>query len=325
MNDPVSGKGSEEDASTFRLNTLQHACLDFCIALLDQPYQTSAFDCALVCGLAALGYDHRGWLPFNAYVDILSKAIRIGQSFVVHYALLKGSDSEDYFDYMEGKDAKEWQGEEACHILNKKGLEFSEWLSALRNSRMVFGTKNPMGWMMSIAFEIWARAIYIMRNQRRDGWGEAHEVEMDEVFSEAGINDTDRGAITPARKGKDQQLATDATQFVFSKPSSTAKSRVTEGWEGDRSDEQGEAQDGTGDRPSPLDDALKLAKKSSEKAKASRRHIVTQGKYERHTESAGNKPASAANNDEGDRIRSVLKAFKMLQEEFNDKFKVMWA
>ncbi|KAJ6118038.1 hypothetical protein N7523_005789 [Penicillium sp. IBT 18751x] len=127
-------------------------------------------------------------------------------------------------------------------------------------------------------------------------------------FSLASMTRTEeRGAITPARKDKDQQLATDATQFVFSKPSSTAESRVTEGWEGDRSDGQGEAQDGTGDRPSPLDDALKLTLKS------------------RHTESAGNKPASAANNDEGDRIRSVLKAFKMLQEEFNDKFKVMWA
>ncbi|KAF3404026.1 hypothetical protein F1880_010314 [Penicillium rolfsii] len=135
LNDPCGQTSSEENASTFHLNALQRACLDFCTVLLEQHYQTSAFGCALVYGLAALGYDHRGWLPFNAYVDELSKVIWVGQSFVVQSALLMGSDSEDCFEYT--KDAKDWLGKAACHV----------------PKCILVGTNIPVDWMMSISFE----------------------------------------------------------------------------------------------------------------------------------------------------------------------------
>jgi hypothetical protein len=144
------------DAPAFRLNSLQLACLQFCVELLDQHYRASAFECPLVCALAAQGYDQNGWLPLNSYVDILSKAIRIGQSFAVQHTLLLGSDSEDLFEEMERKLAGDWSGAVLCEIpseFDTAGKTRSELLYSWLTTTLV-GTKSPMAWMMSIAFEI---------------------------------------------------------------------------------------------------------------------------------------------------------------------------
>lgn len=68
-----------------------------------------------------------------------------------------GSDVKDYFDYMEGENAKDWRGEAACPIRTVSeinGLEFSYLLSALCNTFMLVGTESPVDCMMSVAFEI---------------------------------------------------------------------------------------------------------------------------------------------------------------------------
>jgi hypothetical protein len=145
------------DAGAFRLNPLQLACLQFCVALLDQHYQASEFECALVCALAALGYDQDGWLPLNSYVDILSKAIRLGQFFAVQHTLLLGSDSEELFEEMERKMAGDWSGAVLCEIpleFDRAKMTRSELLYSWLNAKAVIGTKTPMDWMMSIAFEV---------------------------------------------------------------------------------------------------------------------------------------------------------------------------
>jgi hypothetical protein len=66
-----------QDRTTFRVSALQLACLQFCAELVDQEYQDSPFDCALVCALAALGVDVHGWLNRDVYVDTLFCVHRI--------------------------------------------------------------------------------------------------------------------------------------------------------------------------------------------------------------------------------------------------------
>ena len=125
--------------------------------LLNQHYQASAFECVLVCALAALGYDQDGWLPLNHYGDCLSKTIRIGQSLVVQHTVLWGSDSDDLFEEMERKRAGDWTGEVLCEIpseFNRARPTRSELLYSWLQTTTTVGTKTPMDWMMSLAFEI---------------------------------------------------------------------------------------------------------------------------------------------------------------------------
>jgi hypothetical protein len=158
------------------------------------------------------------------------------------------------------------------------------------------------------------------------GGGEAHEMEMDSTLSEAAVNDMDRVATTSAHKARYQQIRSDPTRPVASTLSSTEKMGVTENWDDDVSDGPGGTEDGTEDAPNSLDAVLELTKKAKEKDKApGRRQGATQGESEGPTKFAGKKPHSPAKNDGDDRILLVLKAFKMLQGEFNTKFRTMWA
>jgi hypothetical protein len=140
--------------STFKVNSLQLACLQFCVGLLDQQYQQSAFECALVCALAPLSHDEDCWLLRTSYVDILSKVIRIGRSLVVQHTLLLGSDSEFLFEELERKTAGDWRGEVLCEIpmeCDRPGATRFEWLLSWLETTMVVGTKSPVDWMMKIA------------------------------------------------------------------------------------------------------------------------------------------------------------------------------
>ncbi|KAJ5742554.1 uncharacterized protein N7511_011286 [Penicillium nucicola] len=102
--------------------------------------------------------------------------------------------------------------------------------------------------------------------------------------------------------------------------------RVAENWDDDLDDGAGETKDGNEDAPKGLDDVLKLAREAKEKEKADRRKDrATQGMGEGPTEPAGRQVNSATEKDADDRILLVLKAFKVLQNEFNAKFRAMWA
>lgn len=134
------------------------------------------------------------------------------------------------------------------------------------------------------------------------------------------------GATTSAHKARHQQIRCDSTRSVASTLSTTEKMEVTENWDDDLSDGPGETKDGTEVAPNSLDDSLKLAKKGKEKEKArGRKKGATQGESEGPTKPAGKKSSSTAKNDGDDHILLVLKAFKTLQEEFNVKFRAMWA
>ncbi|KAF3003903.1 hypothetical protein E8E15_000711 [Penicillium rubens] len=89
-------QGTEEETSAFR------------------HHRSSALECALVYALAALGHDSNCWLNWRSYADLLDKAIRIAQSFMVQHTLRSGSDSEDHFEGMERKKAGDSWGEVAC-------------------------------------------------------------------------------------------------------------------------------------------------------------------------------------------------------------------
>ena len=141
------------------LRSLERACLQFCVELLDQHYEVETFECALVCALAALSHDDKGWLRLVSYVDILSKMIRIGQSLMVQHTLLLGSDAEERFEVLKRREAGLQTAEMLCEIpyeddsesegpTHAERLDF--WLETTRTIRV----KTPMVWMMSIAFEI---------------------------------------------------------------------------------------------------------------------------------------------------------------------------
>ena len=158
------------------------------------------------------------------------------------------------------------------------------------------------------------------------GRGEAYEVEMDGTLSEAGVNEEDMGAATSTHKARYQQSRNNLTCPVPQTPSNAQKMRVAENWDDDLGDGTRETKDGTEDAPKGLDDALKLAREAKEKEEASKRKDrATQGMSEGPTNPAGKKVCSATDNDGDDRIPLVLKAFKMLQKEFNAKFRAMWA
>ncbi|KAJ5464319.1 uncharacterized protein N7458_000005 [Penicillium daleae] len=158
------------------------------------------------------------------------------------------------------------------------------------------------------------------------GGGEAHEMEMDGTLSEAAVNDRDTVVTTSAHIARHQQIRSDSTRPVASMLSTTEKVGVTENWDDDVSDGPGGAKEGTEDAPNSLDVALELAKKAKEKEKArGRRKWAVQSESEEPTKFASKEPSSAAENDGDDRILLVLKAFKVLQEEFNAKFRAMWA
>lgn len=109
-------QGSEEETSIFRVNQLQLAYLQSYIELLSQHYRSSALRYALVCAQAALRHDSDGWLNWRSYADLLDKAIRIAQSFMVQHTLRSGSDSKDHFEDIERKKAGDSWGEVAYKV-----------------------------------------------------------------------------------------------------------------------------------------------------------------------------------------------------------------
>jgi hypothetical protein len=124
------------------------------VELLNQHHRSSALECALVYALAALGHDSNCWLNWRSYADLLDKAIRIAQSFMVQHTLRSGSDSEDHFEDMERKKAGDSWGEVACEVpseLNRPRPTRSEWLYSWLKTTTTVGTKSPMDWMIRIA------------------------------------------------------------------------------------------------------------------------------------------------------------------------------
>ncbi|KAL2044592.1 hypothetical protein ABVK25_012339 [Lepraria finkii] len=81
-----SGEQAQSQEEQSRLEALPKACLDFCIALLDEQMTQKEYHSAMVCALAVLGVKAEGWLGPDRYPPILSAIIKISRFMVIQDA-----------------------------------------------------------------------------------------------------------------------------------------------------------------------------------------------------------------------------------------------
>lgn len=87
-NDDGENDDNDNDDSQHRsLTSVEEACLDFCISLLDQQVQAEEYESPLICALALLGVSDSGWLGPERYPSILSAVIKMSRFMVVQSAL----------------------------------------------------------------------------------------------------------------------------------------------------------------------------------------------------------------------------------------------
>jgi len=77
-----------------KLSDLQTACLGFCVTLLDQQVVAHEYESTLICALAILGVEQRGWKGPGNYPSLLSAVIKVARMMVVQHAIgARGSGS----------------------------------------------------------------------------------------------------------------------------------------------------------------------------------------------------------------------------------------
>ncbi|OAP63865.1 hypothetical protein AYL99_03092 [Fonsecaea erecta] len=141
------------------------------------------------------------------------------------------------------------------------------------------------------------------------GFGDVHESELDDKALEAGPDNkaTSSARTLPNREMLKQELT--ATKAG----SSDGKKKVVDSWEDDASD-HGDKPETNGAIPETMGEAVRAAK-------AGKKPMMTSAKEPaRESERQGKESEIGDGN-----LFMVLKAFTMLQEEFNQKFRAMWA
>ena len=164
-NDDVRQVWKGADDEGMELNSIQTACLSFCIALLDQQQIHNDYESAMVCALAVLGVKDPGWKGVDQYPPILSKVIKIARFMVVHRAFDDvqppkefrdegyETDGEDYgtvpFDNIDDRSEADSAIEMEAPA-SKQGV-----IAAVREMMdrfMVRGSAGPMQWMVDVGF-----------------------------------------------------------------------------------------------------------------------------------------------------------------------------
>jgi RecQ family ATP-dependent DNA helicase len=136
----------EEDKSDEDLTRIQMACLEFCIALLDDQAKTHEYECVLICAIAVLGVQMNSWCGPDTYPPILSAMIKISRFMVVQQAVENG--------YPE-IDSRPSTGSNSSGQINDVEVEPSTQ-SCLKEAKgmmdkfMVRGTHGPMQWMLDL-------------------------------------------------------------------------------------------------------------------------------------------------------------------------------
>ncbi|KAE8384026.1 hypothetical protein BDV23DRAFT_189630 [Aspergillus alliaceus] len=84
----TEGDFRERDPELARwiMSDIKHACLEFCIELLNQAYHAQEYESILICALAVLGHGEFGWRDPESYPPILSRVIKIGRYIIVRKA-----------------------------------------------------------------------------------------------------------------------------------------------------------------------------------------------------------------------------------------------
>jgi hypothetical protein len=64
-------RDTPDNRAQFELSTVDTACLDFCMELLNQRTRVEDYECALICALAVQGRGEAGWRDADSYPPIL--------------------------------------------------------------------------------------------------------------------------------------------------------------------------------------------------------------------------------------------------------------
>jgi superfamily II DNA helicase RecQ len=127
------------------LSKLQKACLQFCIALLNQSITRKEYDSPLICALAVLGVAEDGWKGPELYPPVLSSTIKIARFMVIQQALeLSEPFQEDEFD---SDSAYESDNNSQPPPRRKGCLQF---VKEMMDKFMVRGSHSPMQWMLDL-------------------------------------------------------------------------------------------------------------------------------------------------------------------------------
>jgi superfamily II DNA helicase RecQ len=128
-----------------KLSSIQKACLEFCIALLNQSITRKEYDNPLVCALAVLGVKEDGWKGAEQYPPILSAVIKVARFMVVQQALeLSEPFNDDDFD---DDSAYESDSNRPTRRRPKGCLQF---VQEMMDKFMVRGSHGPMQWMLDL-------------------------------------------------------------------------------------------------------------------------------------------------------------------------------
>ncbi|EXJ74403.1 uncharacterized protein A1O5_02699 [Cladophialophora psammophila CBS 110553] len=139
------------------------------------------------------------------------------------------------------------------------------------------------------------------------GCGDMHESELDDRVLEGDLGNkrAPNSRVLPSREmAKQDSASAKAT-------SSLGKKKMADSWEEDMSDDMAET---NGAVPEAIGEAIKAAKMEK------KRHAIDKKKLQNAV-----KAESEVSEPGGDLSWKVLKTFTMLQAEFNQKFKAMWA
>ena len=134
----------EEEASTLvYLDGTPQACLEFCIALLCGKAHQHEYEHAMVCALAVLGVNERGWAGFDTYPPILSSVIKIGRMMVVQFGFQESrSVVQDKHDQDEDNGTR--------REVDGKTLGCIDIVTRLVDEYMPRKSHGPMEWMLDL-------------------------------------------------------------------------------------------------------------------------------------------------------------------------------
>ncbi len=150
--DEVSHDGSSSAGTnsnsmkTPKLTKVQKACLDFCMALLNQQITRKEYDSPLMCGLAVLGVKVDGWMGADQYPPVLFAMIKISRFMMIQQALemsQHGSDNEE----SSSSDSSSELAEEGNAIVSQGCLSH---VRQMMDKFMVRGSHDPMQWMLNL-------------------------------------------------------------------------------------------------------------------------------------------------------------------------------
>jgi hypothetical protein len=134
-----------------KLNRLQKACLEFCIALLDHQITRREYDSPLVCALAVLGVKEDSWKGPEQYPPTLSAVIKTARFIVVQQGLeLSGADLADPQDSSEETDNFNNSAYENSPSPRRRPKGCLQIIQQMMDRFMVRGSHGPMQWMLDL-------------------------------------------------------------------------------------------------------------------------------------------------------------------------------